>query len=368
MRVLIDILHPAHVHFFKNLILEMRQRGNDVHVISRRKDVATQLLDAYGFEHEIISSQQPGRMRLASELVKRILETRRVIRRFRPDIILGLMGPSIAIAGRMERVRTVVFYDNETTDRLNRAVAQLADAWISPRGFKRDYGAKHLRYDGYHELAYLHPNRFKPDPERLHAHGLDPAKPYSLLRFVAWESIHDGGESGFTLAGKRKAVETLSRLGPVYISSEKPLPEEFEPYRLHLPVEDIHHALAHATLVIGESSTMASEAACLGTHAVFVSKSGRGVNDEQEKRYGLVRNFNGGREAAAIAYLERLAERKADSLKREALESRSKLLRDTVDVTQFLISFTESGALDDARAADHSPIIARNVSPDLSCV
>lgn len=368
MRALIDILHPAHVHFFRNFILEMGERGNDVRVLSRRKDVAIELLDAYGLEHEIISSQQPRRLRLAGELVKRILETRRVIRSFRPDLILGLMGPSIAVAGAMERVRTVVFYDNETTDKLNRIVARLADAWISPRGFTRDYGAKHLRYDGYHELAYLHPNRFKPDPARLYAHGLDPAKPYSLLRFVAWESIHDGGESGFSLAGKRKAVETLSRLGPVYISSEKPLPEEFEPYRLHLPVEDIHHALAHATLAVGESSTMASEAACLGTHAVFVSKSGRGVNQEQEKRYGLVRNFNGGREQEALAYLARLAEQTADNLKRGALQNRSTMLRETVDVTQFLIDFAESGTLESASAAAQSPMIERKVSADFSCV
>lgn len=351
MRVLVDILHPAHVHFFRNAIHELKGRGHEVRILSREKDVATQLLDAYGLKHKIISTQNPGRVQLAGELARRIHETQRVMRAYRPDVTLGLMGPSIAVAGRLQGIRTIVFYDNETTHKLNKIVSRLADAWISPRGFKHDYGAKHVRYEGYHELAYLHPNRFTPDMSRLRQYGLDPDKPYSILRFVAWESIHDGGESGFDLAGKRKAIETLSRIGPVYISSEKPLPAEFEPYRLNMPVEDIHHALAGATLVVGESSTMASEAACLGTHAVFVSKSGRGVNDEQEERYGLVKNCNGGRQADALAYLEALAGKDPHDVKQDALARRQTMLKDVVDVTQFIVELVESGGAHASRVA-----------------
>lgn len=350
MRLLIDVLHPAHVHFFRNFMADMQNRGHELRVISRQKDVATQLLDAYAFKHTIISSQRSGRLRLGIELVRRVAATSKIIRDFRPDAILGLMGPSIALAGRMHGIRTLVFYDNETTHRLNQLTARLADAWISPRGFQHDYGTKHLRYDGYHELAYVHPARFTPDPERLRVHGLDPAKPFSVLRFVAWESIHDGGESGFTVAGKRRAIEILSQLGPVYISSERPLPPELERYRLKLPVEDVLHALAFATLLVGESSTMASEAACLGTHAVFVSKSGRGVNDEQERRYGLVRNFTGGREAEALGWLEHLARRDPAEIKGEALAQREAMLADVVDVTGFLVDFVETGSTQKARA------------------
>ena len=105
--------------------------------------------------------------------------------------------------------------------------------------------------------------------------------------------------------------------------------------------EDIHHALAFATLVVGESSTMASEAACLGTFAGFVSKSGRGVNDEQEARYGLVRNFNGGREAEALAWLERLAAGDPAALKACARERQRRMLEDVVDVTGFLVDYVE---------------------------
>lgn len=341
MRILIDILHPAHVHFFRHFIGEATARGHTVKIISRKKDVATDLLDAFGLEHEILTTQRSGKIRLATELLQRSTATRAVIHKFKPDIILGLMGPSIAIAAAATKARTLVFYDNETTHKLNKIVASLADSWISPRAFRHDYGAKHRRYDGYHELAYLHPKRFTPDPERLRPHGIEPEKPFSLLRFVAWESIHDGGETGFGPSGKMSAIKALSKMGPVYISSEKPLPAAFEPYRLPLPVEDIHHALAFATVVVGESSTMASEAACLGTHAIFVSKSGRGVNDEQEERYGLVKNFNNGTEAKALTYIEDLASRSPGEIKAEAQSRRDLMLSEVIDVTGYLLDLIE---------------------------
>lgn len=351
MRALIDILHPAHVHFFRCFIGEMRSRGHDIRILSRNKDVAVDLLDAYGLPHQVISTQRAGKARLAGELAQRISESVKVIREFRPDAALGVMGPAIATAGAITNTKTFVFYNNETTHKLNRIVARIADAYITPRAYKGDYGPKHLRYDGCHELAYLHPNRFTPDAEPLRRHGIDPSRPYSLLRFVGWESIHDGGESGLSLESKRKAIELLSRIGPVYISSEKPLPREFEPYRLSLPVNDMHHALAHATLVAGESSTIASEAACLGVHAIFVSKSGRGVNDEQEERFGLVRNFNGGREHDAIAYLEALTRRDPAAIKNEASSRGKRMIAETTDVTQFLIDYVEANVAGDISAA-----------------
>ena len=38
MRVLIDILHPAHVHFFRNFHAEMEGRGHQVCITARDKD------------------------------------------------------------------------------------------------------------------------------------------------------------------------------------------------------------------------------------------------------------------------------------------------------------------------------------------
>ena len=44
-------------------------------------------------------------------------------------------------------------------------------------------------------------------------------------------------------------------------------------------------------MVIGESATMASEAACLGIPAIFISNTGRGYTTEQDKKYGLIKHY-----------------------------------------------------------------------------
>lgn len=45
MKILIDINHPAHVHFFKNPIEILKKEGHEVVVTSRNKEFALQLLD-----------------------------------------------------------------------------------------------------------------------------------------------------------------------------------------------------------------------------------------------------------------------------------------------------------------------------------
>jgi len=58
----------------------------------------------------------------------------------------------------------------------------------------------------------------------------------------------------------------------------------------------MHDALYYADLLYGESSTMASECACLGTPAIFVDDVGRGYTDEEDEKYGLVFNFSESKE------------------------------------------------------------------------
>ena len=56
MRILFDMGHPAHVHFFKNAIWELEKQGHEVKVTARDKDVTLELLEAYGIPYEIWGS------------------------------------------------------------------------------------------------------------------------------------------------------------------------------------------------------------------------------------------------------------------------------------------------------------------------
>ena len=52
MRIVVDINHPAHVHYFKNFIWEMEKRGHAILITASEKDISYRLLDAYdGFNY-----------------------------------------------------------------------------------------------------------------------------------------------------------------------------------------------------------------------------------------------------------------------------------------------------------------------------
>jgi predicted glycosyltransferase len=135
---------------------------------------------------------------------------------------------------------------------------------------------KKLSYAGYHELAYLHPAHFTPEFSQVAE--LAASGPYFILRFASLTAHHDEGKSGITADIARRLVGLLSARGRVYITSERPLEPEFEPYRIRIAPSKMHHALAFASLYIGDSQTMAAEAAVLGTPCIrfndFVGKIG----------------------------------------------------------------------------------------------
>jgi predicted glycosyltransferase len=336
MHILIDILHPAHVHFFRNFRTEMIERGHEVTVTARAKDVAVDLLEHYDIPHDVLSAQQTG-LGLAGELVTRTARLLGRTRRQRPTALTGIMGPSIAPVGRLLRIPSVVFYDTEFATKTNRFVYPLASWVCTPDSYTAPVGGNHVTYPGYHELAYLHPDRFRPDPARLGAYGLEPGESYSVVRFVSWDASHDSGEVALTPDQKRRIVEELEEQGRVVVSSEGPLPQDLLGKALQGPVADVHHLLAFARVVVGESATISSEAAVLGTPAVFIATTGRGYTDDQERRYGLVRSFTPDRFdealAAALEATSRSPQWRADR--------RDRLLADKIDVTGWMIDFFE---------------------------
>ncbi len=339
MRVLIDILHPAHVHFFRNFHAEMESRGHEMCITARDKDRSVELLRAFGLPYQQISRQMSG-AGLAVEMAQRTPRLMKVMRPFKPDAMTGIMGPSIALAGalRLRRVPAVVFYDTEFAVQTNRVVYPLAYSVCTPDCYQGTVPGRHPTYAGYHELAYLHPNRFQPDPAVLAEFGVSPEEPYSIVRFVSWQAVHDRQERGLSAKQKRHLVEVLQRRGRVLISSEGPLTPDLADLAVRGPVEQIHHLIAHAQLVVGESATMSSEAAVLGVPAVFIATTGRGYTDDQERRYGLVRHFTEDQYDIALSAIEEILAEPALTWQ----TARQRLLEEKIDVTAWMVDYFET--------------------------
>lgn len=339
MRVLIDMGHPGHVHLFKNFIREMRYRGHEVKITARDKEITLQLLRRYGFNFVQTGSGKTGNTNLIWEWISRSIEVFKISRKFRPDILLGVGNPSIAHAAMMLRKPSVIFTDTEHATFGNMVTFPFASVICTPSCYCDDIGPKQVRYNGYHELAYLHPNRFIPNPAVLTELDLAEGDPFIIVRFVSWQASHDVGQHGLTLDTKRKAIHEFEKYGRVFITSEKPLPDEFENYRISVSPEKMHDLLYYATLLYGESATMASECAVLGTHAIFCDFAGRGYTDEEEREYDLVYNFKLDGLSQTESIQKALELLQDPDLKEKGREKRERLLRDKIDVTAFLVWF-----------------------------
>lgn len=333
MKVLIDIGHPAHVHFFREPLARLRAQHHEVLVTSRMKEMAVDLLDALGVEHVTLSAQRAGAMALGRELLLRDARLLRVARRFRPDVMAGIGGIFIAHVGALTRIPSLVFYDTENARAQNALTYPLAHRVIVPDCYQGWVPARRaLRYRGYHELCYLQPDVFTPDRAIAEANGLAPDRPAFVLRLVSWQANHDLGERGWNAALLADTVEALATRGQVIISAEANLPADFDALRYRGDPAQIHHVMAFCAGFIGESATMASEAAVLGVPAVYAAHTGRGYTDEQERRYALVKNVRALTPAAIAEGVDwLLAQDRATSA-----AARARLLAECIDVPAFV--------------------------------
>lgn len=339
MRILVEILHPAHVHFFKNAIRVWKDRGDNVLVLSRDKDCTNDLLTAYGIPFVSISSLGKRKTHLLAEMAVRDFRMLRAAVKFRPDVLAGIMGVTIVQVGKLIGKPAIVFYDTENAKLTNLFTYPLAHSVCTPSCYKGSVRGNHVSYPGYHELAYLHPERFTPDSRVVESLGISPGTSYFIIRFVSWQASHDLGESGLSMDFKKALVEKLKPHGRVLITSESPLPDHFSPFRFPLPPEKLHHVLAFARLVVGESATMSSEAAVLGVPSLFISDTGRGYTEEEEKEYGLVTRFTTSQRREALAALDRYLLEPYPTNTYE--QRRNRLLSDKIDTTGWLLEYID---------------------------
>lgn len=270
MRVLIDIVHPADVLFFKRPIEALMDRGDEVLILSRRKDIACDLLAGFGLPHTPVTDAGRGMAGLALELLTRDLKVFRHALAFRPNVMIGFGGVAISHAGVLSRRPSVSFYDSEKASLQTRLTWPFISALYVPEAYNGSTPAgRTTRLKGVKELSYLHPSAFAPDKKAAIDAGLDPERDNYFIRLVAWRANHDLGKRGWNETLLRRMVERLSQTGRVHLSSEDPLPADLARHAYCGPKTAVHHMLAHCRLQIGESATMASEAAMLGVPAVY---------------------------------------------------------------------------------------------------
>ncbi|GIV33601.1 MAG: hypothetical protein KatS3mg031_1136 [Chitinophagales bacterium] len=332
MNFVLSVEHPAWAHQFRYIIQLLEQRGHRVLVLAIKKDVDLELLKQFGIPYVLVGTTTgSGILQKAWLLFSITLKMIWACRHYKPDCFIGRASPMMAMTAACYRRPHVIFEDTEHSHISLFFCRHLSTRIITPVSFRTNLGKAQKRLPVYKESFYLHPAHFKPDPAYLHAIGIQEGEPFVLMRFVAWTADHDLGQKGLSLQTKIKAVKAFEQFGRVLISSEEQLPAALEPYRIRIAPEKIHHIMYYASLLYGESATMASECAVLGTHAIYCDFTGRGYTDEQEKKYGLVYNFRldpASQEASVQKGMQLLQN---PNLWKEGKNKREKLLQEVRD-------------------------------------
>jgi len=343
MRILIDIGHPAHVHYFKNLYWELIQHKHKVYITCKSINSITTLLKYYKIPFTELGDKGNG---IREKIFKQVKDVKKIANLIRKrDIKLAIGVSALAVhSSKITKCKSILFDDDDQAVQPLTAkyVTPFADCVISPDVLKYERLKNTIYYPGMHELAYLHPKRFTPNPEVLEKYGLSIDDKYYILRFNAFQAHHDIHEGGMNLNQKRQLIRLLEQYGKVFITTEKEIDPEFEKYRIPIAPYEMHNFLAYSQMLVSDSQTMSSEAAVLGIPSfrcnTFVGRIS--YLEEEEKRYELTYGYLPRQFDWMLEAIERVLQ--DTEAKAKLRIKRNRMLEGKIDVTAFWVWFVEN--------------------------
>lgn len=361
-KIAIFLGHPAHFHMLKNVYNNLIKDGYDPMFLIKKKDILEKLVQLCGYSYEVIrdyTRQKTGLIDLMKAVWKTDSATMRLLIKYRPKLLIGSYGPWLSHISGIP----IVCVGEDEADVVPKFallsypfVRQVVTPTTCDNG---RYGEpKSIKYPGYQELGYLHPNHFTPNAQIVEGYGIDTKSPYFILRFSSLNAHHDAGIQGINTEIAQHLVDQLRPHGTIYITSERELEPQFEKYRIKINPLDMHHVMAFASLYIGDSQTMAAEAGVLGTPFIrfndFVGRIGylRELEDTYHLGFGIhatpieMKREDGtlqpsGKEALYAAVEEVLA-LPADERRKTYQARRAKMLSEKIDYAKFLTWFIEN--------------------------
>jgi hypothetical protein len=342
MRILVDINHPAHVHLFKHAIKIWQERGDEVAITARDKDLTHKLLNELGFDFVPIPATSRGFFAYIKAVLVSNFRVWRVARKLDPDLLIGTSF-AVAHVSKLVRGKSMVFGEDDwaSAKQFWRLVTPFADYIVTPDTILDKLGGNHIKYAGCQELAYLHPSRFQPNFGAIKK-LLPSKKPYSVVRFVSYQAFHDQDESGLSSTQSKKIVDLLKEYGDVYVSSEFNAEQAFWADEMKVPLDMVHDLLAGAQILISDSQTMTIEAALLGIPSIRINSFvGRiPVIEEIEKKYDLTYGFLP--ESIAQAKEKLVAILENSEARDEWKKKRDRYIKDKIELTSWIVDFIDN--------------------------
>lgn len=335
MKILIDIGHPAHVHYFKNFIKIMNTKDHDILLVARKKEVTHDLLRHYNLD---FISRGSGRKTLLGKLLYLFFANVKIFNvslKFKPDVFLSFASPYAAQVSKILNKPHISLTDTEHANLGNFAFMFFTDIILTPKCFKKKLGKKQVYFNSYTELFYLHKKYFKPNKHVLNHLGLNVDEDFAIVRFVSWDASHDVLENGFSVEDKILLVEGLAKRMKVFVSSETEIPSKIMKYKFNISPDLFHDVLSFAKMYVGEGGTTASEAAILGVPSIYLNNLSMGYIQEEIDAGLLFQTTNLNDVFLKIDDIIKIKDKKFYKNKAD------KFISNKIDPTEFLVNFIE---------------------------
>ena len=340
MKILIDINHPAHVHYYRNFIKLMEAKGHKFCVTNRDSKMINQLLDHYGIEHTVRNKRPEKKGTVASlmNLLRMVLWCIRKSLTFHPDIYMGFASSASAITSWMFRKPSILIDDTEHNAMNHKLYLPFCSVVLTPFYFKKNLGneKKQIRFNAYVEQLYLQSVYFKSSSQVLEELNVKP-KEYVIVRYIAYDAHHDLKAHPISEDAKKNIVKEISKRYRVFVSLEKSVKDPFyDDYVLKISPEKMHDLEANAKFMIAEGATMASEAFLLGVPYLYLNPLMVGYIDYQCTHYPN-RCFKTTNGEEALMIVSKLMDIKIDGE-----TERKKVEEQTINPTKYLTWFVEN--------------------------
>jgi len=284
MKILIDILHPADVNFFKNAINILKEKSNDIIITFRHRGKIIELLKSELQNEQFIPVGQHHDSILGKvfSFATRNFNLLMFLRKNNFDLCTSY-GFFVGIASYFYRMPSVLFGDDYEYKLAHFLSEFSGDYFIIPASVPST-GKNILKYKGFKELAYLHPNYFKPDRKVLEQYGITPNN-YVFIREVSRASLN---YKNLRQMGLPEIIWNLNNLGlDVVLSLEdKTRADSLKDKCIILeePVDDIFSLMHFALFTISSGDSMARESCLVGTPTIYTGGRDMAVNKELIER------------------------------------------------------------------------------------
>ena len=346
MKIGIFINTPAQVHFFKNIVDALEKKGHIIEILARDYGETLPVLNELGLKFFLYATSPSSKIAKIKDLPFNILRAHKFLIRNKPELLVGFGGQE-AYNAFLLGCHSITFQDSEPHINLAyltqyKTFMPFVSSIVTTKTFTDNLGKKHIKVDSFKEMSYLHPRYFTPDENIYDLLKIGKNENFVIIRFNAFDAVHDAGAASFSLEQKRRLIFELQQYAHVFISAEKKITQDLENYLLNIPKQKIHDCLYYAKMLVTDTQTMTTEAAILGTPVVrcnsFVGTNDMGNFIELEHKYKLIFNYRNPDHAIekAISLIQ------DQDIKKEWNTKKQKLLRNKIDITAFIVWYIEN--------------------------